>query len=1255
MNALRLTLALLLAAPVFSASGEIIISEFLASNSTNLADEDGEFSDWIEISNTGVSTVDLNGWYLTDVENYDILDPDSVWIFPSRLIESGERLVVFASGKNRKPGDPGELHTHFKLSSNGEYLALIEPDGTTVATEFSPNYPDQETDISYGLGPSMLYIFFPTPTPGTENDAGFTDFVGDTQFSIDRGFYDTPFDVVISTNTPGATIIYTTDGSTPDETNGTSLPAPATVSITTTTPLRAIAVKDGYLPSNVDTQTYLFLADVIDQGNSPPGYPATWKGDNGVGTKPADYAMDPEITDSAAYNPLIEDALLAVPTISIVTAKENLFDPTTGIYQNPQQHGSAWERPASFEVIHPDGTTEGMQVDVGIRIQGGHTRLPSKNPKHSFRLSFTSEFGPTKLNYDLFPDDPNATQEFDQLILRGAGNQSWLHHNTFKGDNRGRAQYIRDQWAKDTQLAMGHPAIRSTYAHVYINGIYWGLYNPTERGTAGFGESYLGGAKEEYQTLNSGEAIDGANTSADYNALIALTNAGLANPANYAQIAELLDLEAFTDYMLIHQYGGNLDWDHHNWYALRNKEGGKWYFLSWDSEFVFISPTDNVLSLNNANDPSRIWRRLLDNAEYRILFADRVQKNFYNNGLLTPDSVVSIWDTRKDQMFDAIVAESARWGDYRRDVDPVGPPSPIPLYDRDEEWAAERTRLFTAYFPVRTNNVIEQYRAAGYFPDLNAPIFSQHGGPITQGTTLGISTPDGTIYYTIDGSDPRQEGGEINPSAAMLSGGSALNSLISLESEGWRYLDTGSDLGTSDIVEGHPTYNSDNWKHPNYDDSTWEVGRAMLGYGGITGGTINTTVDYGGVSSMRHPTTHLRKHFSVTDASSYQEINCDVRRDDAAIVYLNGREIARTNIQEGTVDFETFSESGVFGAAESAPNLFTYQLSPSELLEGNNVLAVEVHQQSAGSNDLGIDVKLDGLSIVENEGFTVSETTQIRARTLKDGEWSSLTEATFFVGTLASSDNTVVSEIMYNPAGEGVEFLELANTSQDTINLSQVHFSSGIEFTIPIGTSIPPGGFYLITDFGNDTSLANNGEVITLLAADGSTIESFRYDDDAPWPEGPDGSGPSLTRILPAGAPGNPESWRPSLSDGGSPNAEDSIPFSANPTSDNDGDEINALLEHAFGSSDSTPDQQADFFSINLDGSLQISLQRNLAADDIEWTIEYSTDLDNWSPESNELVFLGSTNNGDGTATSLFSINEDIGDLKFWRVRATLR
>ncbi|MGC8744091.1 MAG: lamin tail domain-containing protein [Verrucomicrobiia bacterium] len=130
---------------------QLIITEFMASNTRTLADEDGSYEDWIEIYNKSTNTVDLNGWYLTDSRT-DL----TKWRFPSTNLSAGAYIVVFVSGKDRRvPG--ARLHTNFKLSNSGEYLALVEPDGRTIATEFSPTFPPQFADISYGFGQASDY------------------------------------------------------------------------------------------------------------------------------------------------------------------------------------------------------------------------------------------------------------------------------------------------------------------------------------------------------------------------------------------------------------------------------------------------------------------------------------------------------------------------------------------------------------------------------------------------------------------------------------------------------------------------------------------------------------------------------------------------------------------------------------------------------------------------------------------------------------------------------------------------------------------------------------------------------------------------------------------------------------------------------------------------------------------------------------------------------------------------------------------
>ena len=163
----------------YTGKPDLIITEFLADNQSQLTDADGDYSDWIEIYNASEDTIPLKGWHLTDdFKNY------RQWTFPQAQLEPGGFLLVWASGKNRTNWID-DLHTNFKLSSEGEYLALIRPDGKIVAHEYLPKYPKQKPDISFGLNnehfqdhkwlskePLRDYSFFGEPTPLKPNHHG---------------------------------------------------------------------------------------------------------------------------------------------------------------------------------------------------------------------------------------------------------------------------------------------------------------------------------------------------------------------------------------------------------------------------------------------------------------------------------------------------------------------------------------------------------------------------------------------------------------------------------------------------------------------------------------------------------------------------------------------------------------------------------------------------------------------------------------------------------------------------------------------------------------------------------------------------------------------------------------------------------------------------------------------------------------------------------------------------------------------------
>ena len=633
--------------------------------------------------------------------------------------------------------------------------------------------------------------FFSRPTPGAGNPVvDSLGIVADTRFDHDRGFYDAPFDLVITTATPGAQIRYTTNGVPPTANTGTLYTGPVRVDRTTT--VRAAAFKPGYVSSNVDTQTFLFLNDVIRQspnGAPPPGWPGGWGGNV------VDYGMDPDVVNNVAYRDTIKNDLKTIPTFSIVMKLDDMFG-SAGIYSNPRMDGREWERPASLELIYPDGT-RGFQSDVGLRVRGGFSRS-TDNPKHGLRVLYRAEYGDADLDFPLF--GPDGASSLDGFDLRTFNNYSW----SFGGAANG--LFMRDMVNRDLQLAMGQPAERGDYYHLYINGQYWGIYNSTERPEANYAATYFGGKEEDYDVIkadndagNQVKATDGnltawtqlydllkngaTVTDAVYQRVMGNSPSGVADPT----LPVLLDVDNLIDYNLVIFYGGNLDSPVsafinqnagiNNFYASRNRtlEARQGFrFFVHDAEHTLLNvdedrtgpfPSGATVATSN---PHYFFQRLSTNPEFRLRVADRVQKHFANGGVLTPQSVRELFMRRKEQLDRAVVAESARWGDSK-----VASPR-----TRNVDWLNEVQRILTSYIPFRSGKVLDQLRADGLWPAVVAPTFGKFGGTVAPGYRLAITrplTPAATIYYTLDGSDPRLPGGGVSPFAVAYTGPVALD------------------------------------------------------------------------------------------------------------------------------------------------------------------------------------------------------------------------------------------------------------------------------------------------------------------------------------------------------------------------------------------------------------------------------------------------------------------------------------------------
>ena len=238
--------------------------------------------------------------------------------------------------------------------------------------------------------------------------------------------------------------------------------------------------------------------------------------------------------------------------------------------------------------------------------------------------------------------------------------------------------------------------------------------------------------------------------------MLALVRQGMSNPANYAAAIEKVDVDDLINYMLVNYYIGNDDWAHHNWYATYNRvePDGQWRFHSWDAEHILKDINYNAtLEGGYWASPEEVHLRLMDNEEYRVRFSDLVQKHLANGGQLTTQAVSATYQSRMDEVYRAIVGESARWGDSH--TTSAEAPGEGGAYTR-EHWLATQNDLLQNYFPYRADIVTNQFRSRGWLLDTLAPSMNQYGGEVQEGFDLVLSNPNGSgaVYYTLDGSQP---------------------------------------------------------------------------------------------------------------------------------------------------------------------------------------------------------------------------------------------------------------------------------------------------------------------------------------------------------------------------------------------------------------------------------------------------------------------------------------------------------------------
>ncbi len=588
----------------------VVINEFLASNASGLEDEDGGYSDWLELYNAGNSTISLSGWSLTD-------DAEAArkWLLPARALPAGGYLVVFCSGKDRAPL-AGELHASFQLDRGGEYLGLFGADGATPVSQFHPEYPEQTPDYSYGMADTPgQYGYFPAPTPGQVNDTSlwYRGFAGKPAFSAPRGFYDAAFTLSLSSEVPAATIRYTLDGSVPTVGKGQTYTGP--ISVDRNRVVRAAVFATDYVPSEVATKTYVFQASAA------------------VRSLPVLSIVGDE--EESLYEP---NGIMAIvgghyePTGApeFVWTADGQND-----YNNPMQRGRDYERPVSVEYLPNNAKDGGFQADCGIRVHGGDALRASYmrgddwsdfKYKFSFRLYFREEYGEQDLDYDLFGMEVDS---FKNLVVRGG-------HNDYIDP------FIKDELSRRLFGDMGHEYSHGAFVNVFVNGEYKSYYNLVEHYDEDYCRSWFGG-KEDWDIIDQGGVVEGGAEVWDQ-LLDFVRTEDLTDDLAYQSVLDRLKVKNFIDYLILQLYVANCDWPDNNWRTAREQQG--------DTEFrMFVWDTENgywpwYLEANgfeqfpfdqnglNGQDVPLAWlyRGLKQNAQFRTAFGERIQKHFYDPG-----------------------------------------------------------------------------------------------------------------------------------------------------------------------------------------------------------------------------------------------------------------------------------------------------------------------------------------------------------------------------------------------------------------------------------------------------------------------------------------------------------------------------------------------------------------------------------------------------------------------------------------------
>lgn len=505
-------------------SAQIYINEFMASNSSGVTDPDfNNSSDWIELYNASPLHVNLGGYYLTDN-----LDEPQKWMIPEKtFIPAKTHLLFWADDKNMG------LHLNFKLSAEGEAIALVSPDGT-IMDEIT--FGEQITDISFGRqtdgGENWVFMKYSTPRSSNYQDS-FEGIAAQPAVDIEGGFFNSPQTVTVTPASPGDEIRYTLDGSLP---NKHSPLYSSGLYIENTAILRVRSFRTGFLGSYAVNNTYFIDAFKHD-----------------------------------------------LPVISLTADSVLLYDEETGLFIDVDDDT---EIPVGLEYYEPDGN-RAFSINAGLALFGGYHR---DNPLQSLEVQFRNKYGTGMVNYRFFKN--NKREMFDSFNLRvkdwtNQGKGHWLglllsdplQHSILQGE-------------MDLEVSSYQPVV--VYLNGDYRGIHNMLERQNEEYIEYYsGED---SDNLDIFRLNkvdlSGDTVNVHNGDTEHfaNLVDYLNSNDISLPQSFEHVKSQVDMKSFVNYQIIENYYANIDWPDNNQKLWRpRRDGGKWRWIVYDLDFGFNS------------------------------------------------------------------------------------------------------------------------------------------------------------------------------------------------------------------------------------------------------------------------------------------------------------------------------------------------------------------------------------------------------------------------------------------------------------------------------------------------------------------------------------------------------------------------------------------------------------------------------------------------------------------------------------------